>query len=171
MGMEPGGDVHPNARRRNDLSYNHQSQSLSVVGTNPIGRDTLGAAWTQLYPQTNITNSVPDLNTGVNGVGYSLGDPGWHNWGKDYGATENVTLVHGAHTAKFGVFYNRDDKAQTGTWGMEGSVDFSSNAANPLDTGQRRGQPHAWQLLQLFPAERGSFPVLPLLGVRRLRAG
>ena len=32
------------------LSYNHQSQSLSVVGTNPLGRDTLGAAWTELYP-------------------------------------------------------------------------------------------------------------------------
>ena len=112
------------------LSYNHQSQSLSVVGTNPISRDTLGAAWTQLYPQTNITNSVPDLTTGVTGVGYGLGDPGWHNWGKDYGATENVTMVRGAHTAKFGVFYNRDDKAQTGTWGMEGSVDFSSYSSS-----------------------------------------
>ncbi len=117
------------------LSYNHQSQSLSVVGTNPLGRDTLGAAWTELYPQTNITNSVPDLNTGVNGIGFSLGDPGWHNWGKDYGATENLTLVKGAHTIKFGFYYNRDDKAQTGTWAMEGSVDFSSYASNPLDTG------------------------------------
>jgi hypothetical protein len=116
------------------LSYNHQSQSLSVVGTNPLGRDTLGAAWTQLYPATNITNSVPDVTTN-SGFGWSLGDPGWHNWGKDYAATENLSWVHGAHTFKFGMFYNRDDKAQTGTWGMEGGVDFSSYASNPNDTG------------------------------------
>ena len=64
------------------LSYNHQSQSLSIVGDNPLDRNKLGAAWTQLYPQTNITNSVPDVTTNA-GVGFGLGDPGWHNDGKD----------------------------------------------------------------------------------------
>jgi len=116
------------------LTYNHQSQSLSVVGNNPIARDALGATWTQLFPSTNITNSVPAVTTG-NGVSWSLGDPGWHNWGKDYGATENVSWIKGQHTFKFGVFYNRDDKAQTGTWGMEGSINYSSSSTMPLDTG------------------------------------
>jgi hypothetical protein len=46
------------------LSYNHQSQSLSVVGTNPIDRSTLGANFGQIFPATNITNSVPDLSAG-----------------------------------------------------------------------------------------------------------
>jgi hypothetical protein len=119
------------------LSYNHQSQSLSVVGTNPIDRDTLGANFAQIFPATNITNSVPDLSTGVNGIGFSLGDPGWHNWGKDYGVTENLSWVKGSHTFKFGVFYNRDDKAQTGTWGMEGNITFNTGAYLPFtqDTG------------------------------------
>ncbi len=116
------------------LTYNHQSQSLSIVGTNPLNRNTLGADWTQLYPMTNITNSVPDVTTN-NGFGWSLGDPGWHNWGKDYGATENLTWVRGRHTVKFGIFYNRDDKAQTGTWGMEGGINFSSTSSMPNDTG------------------------------------
>jgi hypothetical protein len=116
------------------LSYNHQSQSLSVVGTNPLDRTALGADFAQIFPATNITNSVQDVTTN-NGVGFSLGDPGWHNWGKDYGATENLSWVKGAHTLKFGVFYNRDDKAQTGTWGMEGSINFSSSASMPEDTG------------------------------------
>jgi hypothetical protein len=114
------------------LSYNHQSQSLSVVGTNPIDRNTLGANFGQIFPATNITNSVPDLSAGA--LNFSLGDPGWHNWGKDYGATENVSWVKGSHNFKFGVFYNRDDKAQTGTWGMEGNINFNGNSTMALDT-------------------------------------
>jgi hypothetical protein len=114
------------------LSYNHQSQSLSVVGNNPIDRNALGANFAQIFPATNITNSVPDVSAGA--VNFSLGDPGWHNWGKDYAATENLTKVLGSHTLKFGAFFNRDDKAQTGTWGMEGSINFNGGASMPMDT-------------------------------------
>jgi hypothetical protein len=116
------------------LSYNHQSQSLSTVGVNPISRTALGAAWAQLYPNTNITNSVPDVTTNA-GVNFSLGDPGWHNWGKDYSATENMTWIKGAHSIKFGMFLNLDNKAQTGNWGMEGNINFGSSASMPNDTG------------------------------------
>lgn len=116
------------------LSYNHQSQSLSVVGNNPLDRNKIGANWTQLYPQTNITNSVQDVNTGA-GFGFSLGNPGWHNTGKDYALTENLSYVKGAHTFKFGMYYNRDFKTQTGNWGLEGSIDFSSNSSMRNDTG------------------------------------
>lgn len=124
----------PNLASETILSYNHQSQSLSVVGNNPLDRGTLGAAWQQIYPNTNITNSVPDVTTN-SGFGYSLGDPGWHNWGKDYGATENLSWIHGSHSFKFGMFYNRDDKAQTGNWALEGNVNFGSSSSMPLDTG------------------------------------
>lgn len=115
------------------LTFNHQSQSLSVVGTNPLDRNTLGANFGQIFPATNITNSVQDLSAGA--LSFSLGDPGWHNWGKDYGATENLSWVKGKHSFKFGVFYNRDDKAQTGNWGMEGSINFNGNATMATDTG------------------------------------
>ena len=118
------------------LSYNHQSQSLSVVGNNPIDRNALGANFAQIFPATNITNSIPDIN-GAGPISFGLGDPGWHNWGKDYAVTENLSWVKGNHNFKFGAFYNRDDKAQTGTWGMEGSINFNNGNASsmPLDTG------------------------------------
>jgi Carboxypeptidase regulatory-like domain/TonB-dependent Receptor Plug Domain len=116
------------------LAYNHQSQSLSIVGNNPLNRDTLGANWSQLYPQTNITNSVQDVTTN-SGFGFSLGAPGWHNVGKDYAATENLTWVKGSHTFKFGMYYNRDFKSQTGNWGLEGSINFGSSSNLPTDTG------------------------------------
>jgi len=116
------------------LSYNHQTQSLSILGNNPLNRDSLGVNWTQLYPQTNITNSVMNVTTNA-GFGWSLGDPGWHNTGKDYAVTENISWVKEKHTFKFGMYYNRDFKTQTGTWPMNGAIDFSSSSSMPNDTG------------------------------------
>ena len=116
------------------LSFNHQSQSLSIIGNNPLSISAIGATFPQLYPATNITNSVPNVTTN-SGFGYSLGNPGWHNWGKDYALTENVTKVLGSHTLKFGGYFNFDKKAQTATWPENASIDFSSSASMPLDTG------------------------------------
>jgi hypothetical protein len=115
------------------LSYNHQSQSLSIVEPNPLDRDKLGANWTQLYPGTNLTNSVADLNASP--LSWGIGDPGWHNDGKDYAFTENVSFVKRSHTFKFGFVYNRDDKKQTGTWPMNGAINFNSSSSMPMDTG------------------------------------
>jgi hypothetical protein len=123
------------------LSYNHQSQSLSIVEPNPIDRDKLGANFAQLYPLTNLTNSVPDLTANGNGNGFSgginwsIGDPGWHNDGKDYAITENVSFLQRSHSFKFGFYYNRDNKKQTATWPMNGNINFNSNASMPNDTG------------------------------------
>jgi hypothetical protein len=115
------------------LSYNHQSQSLSVVGDNPLDRNKLGADFPQLYPVANLTNSVPNVTASP--ISYSLGDPGWHNDGKDYAFTENVSWVKGPHTFKFGYYYNRDNKKQTATWPMNPNITFNSVAAMPMDTG------------------------------------
>jgi hypothetical protein len=126
------------------FSYNRQSQSLSVVGDNPVSIDSIGATFPQLYPATNITNSIPNVTTGA-GTGtstasggsttsWNLGDPGWHNWGKDFAFTENITKVNGAHTFKFGTYINWDRKAQTATWPQNASIDYSSSASMPLDT-------------------------------------
>lgn len=115
------------------LSYNHQSQSLSIVGDNPLDRNKLGAAFTQLYPNANLTNSIPDVQASP--VSWGLGNPGWHNDGKNYAFTENVSLVKQSHSFKFGFAYTRDDKKQTATWPMHPSINFNSSAAMPLDTG------------------------------------
>ena len=127
------------------LSYNKQSQSLSVVGNNPVSITAIGATFPQLYPQTNITNSIPNVTTNTGSgtstssggltTNWNLGNPGWHNWGKDYAITENVTKVLNAHTLKFGAYINWDKKAQTATWPQNATIDFSSSASMPLDTG------------------------------------
>lgn len=119
------------------LSYNKQSQSLSVTGTNPISLSALGISnFPQLYPATNITDSVPNVSTNA-GFGWNLGNPGWHNWGKDFAITENVTKVVGEHTFKFGTYLNQDYKAQTATWPQNPSIDFSSGTSSAFtqDTG------------------------------------
>ena len=115
------------------LSYNHQSQSLSIVEPNPIDRDKLGANWTQLYPLTNLTNSIADVNASP--ISWSIGDPGWHNDGKDYGFTENVSFIKQSHMFKFGFYYNRDNKKQTSTWPMNGAINYNSSSSMPMDTG------------------------------------
>ncbi len=115
------------------LSYNHQSQSLSIVGDNPLDRNKLGAAFTQLYPNANLTNSIPDVQASP--IGWGLGNPGWHNDGKDYAFTENVTFVKRSHVLKFGFSYTRDDKKQTATWPMTPSINFNGSSSMPLDTG------------------------------------
>ncbi|MGE5647355.1 MAG: carboxypeptidase regulatory-like domain-containing protein [Acidobacteriota bacterium] len=116
------------------LSYNHQSQKLAVSGENPMSFEALGITnFNQLYPAANITGSVPNVN--ANQLNWSLGDPGWHNDGLDYAVTENVSWVKGKHAFKFGFYYNRDNKKQTGTWPMNGSIDFRGGSSMPLDTG------------------------------------
>jgi hypothetical protein len=118
------------------FSYNHQSQSLSVVGTNPLDRNTLGANWTELYPGSNLTNSIPNIN-GAGPISFGLGSPGWHNDGKDYAFTQNLTKVWKSHVMKFGYYYNRDNKKQTGNWGFNGEINFNnwSGASMTQDTG------------------------------------
>ncbi len=125
--------INPSLSSETVLSYNHQSQSLSIVEPNPIDRDVLGANWTQLYPMTNLTNSIADVSASP--ISWNIGDPGWHNDGKDYAIAENVSWLKGSHTFKFGFYYNRDDKKQTSTWPMNGNINFDSTSSMPMDTG------------------------------------
>lgn len=123
----------PNLASETILSYNHQSQSLSIVGSNPLDRNKLGATFAQLYPNANLTNSIPNVTAPP--ISWSIGDPGWHNVGKDYAITENLSFVKNSHAFKFGFYFNRDDKQQTATWPINANLDFSPNASMPLDTG------------------------------------
>ncbi|MGE5569979.1 MAG: carboxypeptidase regulatory-like domain-containing protein [Rhodospirillales bacterium] len=127
------GIVSPTISTETTLSYNHQSQELAVIEPNPIDRDKLGANWPQLYPKTNLTNSIPDVQASP--ISWNIGDPGWHNDGKDYALIENVSILKGSHSLKFGFYYNRDNKKQTATWPMNGSINFNSSSSMPLDTG------------------------------------
>jgi hypothetical protein len=120
------------------LSYNHQSQKLAASDTNG-SRTGLGTDFTQLYPLSNPANYLSDVSAwggrGFPGFYLSWGNPGWHNDGKDYAVTENLSWVKKSHTMKFGFFYNRDNKKQTATWPQQGTISFDNSNNNPGSTG------------------------------------
>src|SRR5947207_6653402 len=80
---------------------------------------------------------IPNIN-GAGPISFGLGSPGWHNDGKDYAFTQNLTKVWKSHVMKFGYYYNRDNKKQTANWGFNGEINFNNyNASSmPLDTGK-----------------------------------
>ncbi len=116
------------------LAYMHQSQELAPADLSLIQRDTLGITFPQLAPQTNRYQYADNFDAG-NNIRMNWGDPGWHNDGKDYSLTQNLSWVKDKHTFKFGFHYNRDNKKQTATWPVQGSINFNSRSDMALDTG------------------------------------
>ncbi len=141
--------ISPTLASETILSYNHQSQYLRPIGDSGT-RTSLGLTdqnWPQLFSGTNVFSYVPNVDASGNasgqgnylpGINYAFGNPGWHNTGKDYAATENLSWVKRAHTLKFGFYYNRDNKTQTATWPVQGNYIYNSTASgnngNPMDT-------------------------------------
>ena len=153
--VEPRQYVHAHRwpPRRSCPTTTSRSRSRSS-GDNPLDRNKLGADFTQLYPQANLTNSIPNVNASP--ISWGLGNPGWHNDGKDYAFTENVSWVKGPHTFKFGFYYNRDDKKQTATWPMNADHQFQFLGCHAARHGQRAGQPDAGQFPELQPEQCGA---------------
>ena len=105
-----------------------------------MDRDALGLNFPQLYPGTNTANFAPNFQApggnSVPGITLAWGSPGWHNDGKAYAFTQNLSWVKNSHTLKFGFFYNRDNKKQTANFGSaQGELNFSSGPNNPNNTG------------------------------------
>src|SRR5581483_9278155 len=48
---------------------------------------------------------------------------------------DNLTKVAGKHTFKFGIYYQRASNASNSQNHVQGDIDFSNNASNPLNTG------------------------------------
>ncbi len=119
------------------LAYMHQSQELAPTDLSLIQRDTLGITFPQLAPQTNRYQYADnfDASGGGSNIFMQWGDPGWHNDGKDYSLTQNLSWVKDKHTFKFGFHYNRDNKKQTATWPVQGQINFNSSSTMDLDTG------------------------------------
>jgi hypothetical protein len=119
------------------FAYDHQSQIVDVApGTDlaTYDRDQMGFKFTQLFPNANIRNRFPGFNCAVGSCNFSTFPSNWFNDGKDYGWTDNLTKVHGAHALKTGIYFNLDDKQQQPSWTDGGVFDFSPNRFNPNDT-------------------------------------
>ncbi len=130
--------ISPTLASETILSYNHQSQSLSPTDK-ALDRDALGVNFPQLFPATNTANFIPNIEVwGGNNtptIVLEWGSPGWHNTGKDYAITENLSWVRGSHSMKFGGYFNLDNKTQTANFGSaQGTLDFAAASTNPGNT-------------------------------------
>ena len=117
------------------LAYNHQSQSLSIVGTNPLDRDSARRQLDSALP----ADQHYELGSGCDRQLRSSASL----WATRDGTTPAKTMPlpktfrgsKGSTRFKFGMYYNRDFKTQTGNWGLEGNINFSSSSSMPNDTG------------------------------------
>jgi hypothetical protein len=92
-----------------------------------------------LYPDAVQQDYIPDM---IFNGGHVTGDAGRYqtnngpflNENTTYDILANLTKVFGAHTAKFGVYYQSSYKPQTAFTAFNSTIDFRDNVNNPYDT-------------------------------------
>jgi hypothetical protein len=120
-----------------------------------LTRSAVGYTAPQIFPQNNHLGTIPRA-TGWSGV---AGTPANINWldrwgeiGNDYiqpSFADNLSLTHGSHTLKFGLYYERlkNGEAPGGQW--SGVFNFDNNSAFTAALGAT-GYPYANALLGNF---------------------
>src|ERR1051325_1519259 len=102
-----------------------------------LNKSALGMTLPQFYPQLNPLNLVPWASFGGIASAASI------NWDSRFPTksaetifdfASNLTKVHGAHTYKAGIYYERVRYFSGGRGTNWGQFDFSSDVNNPLDT-------------------------------------
>ena len=93
-----------------------------------------------LYPNAVQQDYIPDLRFNGGRVGGNAGyyqtDRGpFTNENRTYDVLANLTKVWGAHTAKFGVYYQSSYKPQTAFASHNSLINFNDNSSNQFDTG------------------------------------
>ncbi|HZS03640.1 MAG TPA: TonB-dependent receptor [Blastocatellia bacterium] len=92
-----------------------------------------------LYPNANEANLIPTIITGsaANASAFAntsvFGTFDQHFVINNF--IDNLTKVAGKHTFKFGIYYQRASNASNSQNHVQGDIDFSNNASNPLNTG------------------------------------
>ena len=116
----------------NSLNYELQNENLF--------RSNSGlTALPYLYPDAVQADYVPWLQfrggrTGNAGQ-YQTDRGPFTNENKTWDVVANLTKVWGAHTAKFGVYYQHSYKPQSIFFSFNGQINFTDDSNNPFDTG------------------------------------
>lgn len=117
------------------FTYNHLTQQVNIPGSTPTSSyqlDPLGFSFQQLYPNSNITNRIPNISAG--GFTVSVFPPTWQSEAKTYAWTDNFTKVWGDHTLKTGVFVDMNTAGQQPSWTDAPNINFNPNQQMLLDT-------------------------------------
>jgi hypothetical protein len=116
-------------------------------------RSVTGINTPLLYPDANASGLIPSLTFGgipsattANTSVFGIFDQRFSIWH----AMDNLTKVKGAHVFKFGFYYQSASNASNSQTHVEGDIDFSNSASNPLNT----GNPFANALLGVYTSYR-----------------
>jgi hypothetical protein len=121
------------------FSHNRLTSVISPVGdTSSLWNiASLGTGFKQLYPASNIENTIPNISAGA--ISDTWGSPGWRLDDKANTVTQNISWVKGAHSLKFGFYYFWDRKGNgvqaVGTTGAQGTLNFNPSSSMANDTG------------------------------------
>ena len=117
------------------FTYNHLTQDVNITGSTPPSSyqlSGLGFTFQQLYPNSNITNRIPNISAG--GFTVSVFPPTWQSTAKTYAWTDNFTKVWGDHTLKTGVFVDMNTAGQQPSWTDAPNINFNPNQQMLSDT-------------------------------------
>jgi hypothetical protein len=130
-----------NATTSLELSFGSAYNELVfTIGNQNLYRTAAGLnGLPLLYPDAVQEDYMPDFRFNGGHVGGNAGyyqtDRGpFINANRTYDAIANLTKVWGAHTAKFGVYYQRSWKAQSPFISFNSQINFNDTTSNPYDT-------------------------------------
>jgi len=125
-----------------EVSVGSAFNELVFDVTNPnLRRSAAGlSGMPLLYPDAVQQDYIPDMRFNGGRVGGNAGyyqtDRGpFTNSNETYDILANLTKVWGAHTAKFGAYYQSSLKPQTAFASHNSLINFNDNSSNQFDTG------------------------------------
>jgi hypothetical protein len=128
----------------NELQGGYVYQTAGDTYTNEqlkkIVRSAVGFNVSQFYPLANPLNILPNTTFGGISSAANTNSEGrfpLYNRYRLFSGTDTISYTRGTHNAKagfYGEYYRRIQKTQAGG-AFNGAFDFTSNAKNPLNTG------------------------------------
>jgi hypothetical protein len=139
----------------NELSVGPSAYRSNTTGNNgnlSVGANNINVPL--IYPVTSDT-SIPDFGYSGNGQTYAssyFGATPWYQANTTINVNDNLTWVRGAHTMKFGVFYQRNRKDQIAWGNSNGQYSFNNCATSnsPTTCASNTGSPFASALTGNF---------------------
>jgi outer membrane receptor protein involved in Fe transport len=135
----------------NEFIFGPSKNSILLEAANDRAtRAANGITVPLLFPAVNFSNYIPNFRYGgianqtfpftdFNGLPFV-------NQNVTYNFIDNMTKTRGSHTIKAGFYAQRSSKPQTSFARINGDINFTSDANNPLNT----GHPYANALLGIY---------------------
>jgi outer membrane receptor protein involved in Fe transport len=102
-------------------------------------RTAAGINTPMLYPTANVANLIPSLTFGgIASVGTAVSTSVFGPFEQRFliwQVMDNLTKVHGGHEFKVGFYFQSGSNASNNQTHVESDIDFTTNASNPLNSG------------------------------------